>query len=205
MRHWARLVNPARRALFYSQENAVNYKHARLALVLALVASLGACASTRTQQAPGEVIDDSVVTTKVKTELVKDPVTKARQIDVETFRGKVQLSGFVDTAEAKARAAEIAGQVTGVTSVKNNLEVRATDTTVGTTIDDSLLTTKVKAELVSNPITKARQINVTTLRGVVQLSGFVDSATEKAEATRVASAVTGVKDVHNDLSVKTSK
>lgn len=178
----------------------------KFGLVTILIAALStaACAETRTQQAPGEAIDDSVITTKIKASLVEDPTTKARQINVETFRGAVQLSGYVDTAAAKSRAAEIALQTKGVTRVDNNLEVRATDTSVGTTIDDSVLTAKVKAALIGNPTTKARQINVETLRGVVQLSGFVDSAKEKDEATEVAKSVTGVKDVHNELEVKQS-
>lgn len=178
----------------------------KLAIVTVLIAALSAaaCASTRTQQAPGEAIDDSVITTKIKASLVDDPTTKARQIEVETFRGVVQLSGYVDSAASRTRAAEIALQTKGVTRVDNNLEVRSTDTSAGTTIDDSLLTAKVKAALIANPATKARQINVATLRGVVQLSGFVDSAAARDEASEVARSVTGVKDVHNELELKQS-
>ena len=176
----------------------------RATAVAALIVIVSACASTRTQQAPGEVIDDSVITTKVKASLVEDPVTKARQIEVETFRGTVQLSGFVDTAASKARAGELARQTRGARNVKNSLEVRTTDTSAGVTLDDSVITTKVKTALIGNPVTKARQINVETLKGVVQLSGFVDSGEEKAEAARVAAQVTGVSDVHNDLAIKQS-
>jgi hyperosmotically inducible periplasmic protein len=181
----------------------MNLQKARTAAILIAALAAAACASTRTREAPGEVLDDSVISAKVKTALIGDPVTQARQIDVQTFRGTVLLSGFVDTAESKARATELAQQTKGVAHVRNNLEVRSTDTSAGMTIDDSLLTAKVKAQLVTNPVTKARQIDVTTLRGVVQLSGFVDSADERSEATRVASKVPGVKDVHNDLQVKT--
>ena len=176
----------------------------RTAAVAVLLVIVSACASTRTQQAPGEVVDDSVITTKVKAALVEDPVTKARQIEVETFRGTVQLSGFVDTAASKTRAGELARQTRGVRNVKNSLEVRSTDTSVGVTLDDSVITTKVKTALIGNPVTKARQINVETLKGVVQLSGFVDNADEKAEAGRVAAQVSGVNDVHNDLAIKQS-
>jgi hyperosmotically inducible protein len=160
------------------------------------------CAATRTQQAPGEVIDDSVITARVKSALVDDPTTKARQIDVQTRRGTVQLNGFVDSSASKARAAELAGRVRGVRSVDNNLLVRDTKTTVGETIDDSVLTGKVKAALIGDPVTKAREISVETLRGVVQLSGFVDSAAERDQATKVAQAVTGVREVRNDLAIK---
>jgi hyperosmotically inducible periplasmic protein len=173
-------------------------------ILTTLVLMTAACAATRTREAPGEVIDDSVVTTRVKAALVGDPVTKARQIEVETFRGTVQLSGFVDSGAEKSRAAEIARSTEGVQSVKNNLEVHTTETTVGTKVDDTVITTKVKSALIANPVTKARQINVDTRQGVVQLSGFVDSSAEKAEAGRIAAQVGGVSDVHNELSVKTS-
>jgi hyperosmotically inducible protein len=169
-----------------------------------LLAALGAtaCAATQTQRSPGEAIDDTVITSTIKASLVEDPITKARQIEVDTYRGVVQLSGYVDTAASKARAAELAQMTKGVTRVDNSLEVRNTDTTAGTMIDDSLLTTKVKAALIDNPKTKARQINVETLRGVVQLSGFVDSSAEKEEAAAVAGSVSGVKEVHNELAIK---
>jgi osmotically-inducible protein OsmY len=76
------------------------------------------------QQTAGEVVDDSVVTAKVKARLVDDPVTKAYQINVETFKGTVQLSGSVDSAEARSRAAQLAQAVGGVKDVKNSLQVR---------------------------------------------------------------------------------
>jgi hyperosmotically inducible protein len=180
----------------------MNFKSISITTILLAALGATAYAGNSTQQAPGEVIDDSVITTKIKASLVGDSMTKARQIDVETFRGEVQLSGFVDSAESKSRAAELALATKGVIRVHNNLEVRATEKTVGAVIDDSLLTTKVKAALIANPTTKARQINVETLRGVVQLSGFVDSDAEKKEASNVAASVTGVKDVHNELAVK---
>ena len=75
----------------------------------------------------GEVVDDSVVTAKVKAKLVDDPVTKAYQINVETFKGTVQLSGFVDSAEAVSRAERLAKDVGGVKDVKNSLQVRKSD------------------------------------------------------------------------------
>lgn len=79
------------------------------------------------QQTAGEVVDDSVVTAKVKAKLVDDPVTKAYQINVETFKGTVQLSGFVDSAEARSRATQLAKDVGGVKDVKNALQVRNSD------------------------------------------------------------------------------
>ncbi|MBE0602385.1 MAG: BON domain-containing protein [Deltaproteobacteria bacterium] len=82
------------------------------------------CASTRTQEGTGEYIDDSAITTKVKAEILGESTLKVFQINVETFKGEVQLSGFVDTAEKVKKAGEIARGVKGVKSVKNNLIVK---------------------------------------------------------------------------------
>ena len=78
------------------------------------------------QQTAGEAVDDSVVTAKVKARLIDDEVTKAYQINVETFKGTVQLSGSVDSEEARSRATELAKNVGGVKDVKNSLQVRKT-------------------------------------------------------------------------------
>lgn len=75
------------------------------------------------KQTAGEVVDDGVVTAKVKAKLVDDPLTKAYQINVETFKGTVQLSGSVDSAEARSRATQLAKDVGGVKDVKNSLQV----------------------------------------------------------------------------------
>ena len=84
----------------------------------------GERSAERTGAEVGRVVDDSVITGKVKAALVADPTTKAHQIDVDTYQGTVQLSGFVDNAEARARAAEIARDVDGVKDVKNSLALR---------------------------------------------------------------------------------
>ncbi len=93
-------------------------------VLLTLVAGLAACASTRTQESTGEYVDDSVITTKVKTLLAQDDFLKSFQIGVETYKGTVQLSGFVNSRDAVSRAGEITRSVKGVTSVKNNLVVK---------------------------------------------------------------------------------
>jgi len=160
------------------------------------------CGATPTQRATGEVVDDSAITSHVTSALSDDPRTKANDIEVQTRSGTVQLNGFVDSTDSKARAAELARNVRGVRKVDNNLLVRVTKSTMGETIDDSVTTTTVKAALIGDPITKARQISVETLHGVVQLSGFVDSEAERAQATVVAKGIAGVHEVRNDLTVK---
>ena len=89
-----------------------------------LMLSLLGCASTPGQSGTGEFIDDSVITTKVKSELIAVPDLKSLQINVETFKGVVQLSGFVDSVESVQKAAEVARSIEGVVSVKNDLIVR---------------------------------------------------------------------------------
>jgi hyperosmotically inducible periplasmic protein len=110
------------------------YKHMKLSVTsLLAILTLGTgvatlstgCAGTATRESTGEYIDDTTMTTKVKAAFVKDPVVKAIDVKVDSFKGVVQLSGFVDTAEQKARAEQIAAGITGVTSVKNNISVKA--------------------------------------------------------------------------------
>jgi osmotically-inducible protein OsmY len=96
----------------------------RYFVLLALIAFLAACASTRTQESTGEYVDDSVITTKVKSLLAADDFLKSFQIGVESFKGVVQLSGFVNTQKAVDKAIEITRSVKGVKSVKNDLIVK---------------------------------------------------------------------------------
>jgi hyperosmotically inducible protein len=92
--------------------------------LLMLVATFGACASTRTHESTGEYVDDSTITTKVKALLAEDDFLKSFQIGVETYKGTVQLSGFVNSQDAARKAGEITRSVKGVMSVKNNLIVK---------------------------------------------------------------------------------
>ena len=174
----------------------------KLIALAGALAMVSACSSTRTQQSAGEVIDDSVLTSKVKLALIDDPVTKAGQINVETFRGVVQLGGFVDTAQAKEQATKVARSVTGVKEVRNDLRVSTPQATAGQVIDDATVTASVKAKLAEDSTTKAHQVNVETQKGVVQLTGFVDSTTAKARAGELARTVDGVAMVRNDLEIR---
>jgi hyperosmotically inducible protein len=172
------------------------------AVVMVVTLAMVACASTRTQKSAGEQVDDSVTTASVKAALIADPVTKAHQIDVETFKGTVQLNGYVDTSASKERASEVAKSTKGVTAVRNNLTVKTTERSGEQVVDDGAITTKVKTALAGDPRTKAHQINIETREGVVQLSGFVDSSEAKSTAEELARAVDNVKSVDNELDVK---
>ena len=89
-----------------------------------MVGFIAGCAGTMHRESTGEYVDDSVLTSKVKAEIYNDPMLKVLQINVESFKGVVQLSGFVDSVEASARAEEIAFSLKGVKSVKNDLVVK---------------------------------------------------------------------------------
>jgi osmotically-inducible protein OsmY len=89
-----------------------------------MIATFAACASTRTHESAGEFVDDSVITTKVKSLLAADDFLKSFEISVESFKGTVQLSGFVNSKRAVDKADEIVRSVKGVKSVKNNLIVK---------------------------------------------------------------------------------
>jgi hyperosmotically inducible protein len=91
--------------------------------VFLLTASLG-CAPTPTREGTGEYIDDSVITTKVKAAILGEPGLKVSEINVETFKGVVQLSGFVNSREDINAAVRLARAVNGVTSVKNDMQLK---------------------------------------------------------------------------------
>ena len=91
---------------------------------LVLITSFMGCAASRTHEGTGEYVDDSVITTKVKSAILTDPALKVFQINVETFKGEVQLSGFVDSHQMAKKAGEVARSVHGVVGVKNNLIVK---------------------------------------------------------------------------------
>lgn len=89
-----------------------------------LMASLIGCASTSKQEGTGEYIDDSVITTKVKAAIFNEPSLKSAEINVETFKGVVQLGGFVNSQADINKAVEVARSVKGVKSIKNDMRLK---------------------------------------------------------------------------------
>lgn len=96
----------------------------RIIILLTMIAFMGACASTPKKESAGDYIDDSVITTKVKSQLAGDDFLKSFQISVESRKGIVQLSGFVDSKDAVKKAGKIADGVQGVVKVENDLIVK---------------------------------------------------------------------------------
>ncbi len=163
--------------------------------------------STGTQPGPasttvGTEIDDGILTTTVKAALLADPSVKSLDLKVETRKGEVLLSGFVDSPIQKERAAAVVSSVAGVKSVDNKLTLKGADVTVGTTVDDSIVTTRVKTALLADPYIKSLDIAAVTRKGEVQLSGFVDNQRQIDRAVMTARATEGVSGVINELRIK---
>lgn len=150
----------------------------------------------------GTEIDDSIFTTKVKSALLADPDVKGFDLKVETRKGEVMLSGFVDNQAQADRAIQVAKNVEGVKAVSNKMSLKEGTVTVGNKVDDGIITTKVKSALLSDPGIKSFDIAVVTRNGEVQLSGFVDNQVKIDHAIELARAVEGVKSVTNEMSVK---
>jgi osmotically-inducible protein OsmY len=91
---------------------------------LVLIISFMGCAATRTHESTGGYVDDTAITTKVKAEIFNEASLKTMQINVKTFKGVVQLSGFVDSEHSVTKAGEVARSVNGVVDVKNDLVVK---------------------------------------------------------------------------------
>jgi osmotically-inducible protein OsmY len=96
----------------------------QMVICLALLVAFTACAATQKRESTGQYVDDSVITTKVKTAIFNEATLKTFQINVKTYKAVVQLSGFVDSAQSVTKAAEVARRVEGVESVENGLLVK---------------------------------------------------------------------------------
>jgi len=101
----------------------ITRKLAILAGILFVAITLG-CASTAKQEGTGEYVDDTVITSKVKAAILNEPTLKSAEINVETFKGVVQLSGFVTSQAAESKAIEVTRTVGGVKSVKNDMRLK---------------------------------------------------------------------------------
>lgn len=164
-----------------------------------------ATAETKTTKGKAmNYIDDSVITTKVKASILGETSLTSSEIKVETLKGIVQLSGFVASQENIDKATTLTKAVNGVTSVKNDIQLKSKDTkdSAGQYVDDSLITTKVSAILLKEMSLESAEINVKTLGGVVQLSGFVSSEANIQKAIEITSKVKDVVSVKNDMRLK---
>ena len=100
------------------------FKAISLIILAGLTLALSACAETKTKESSGQYIDNSMITAKVKDAIFNEPSLKSSEITVETFKGEVQLSGFVGSIEQTNKAVDVAKTVPGVISVKNDMRVK---------------------------------------------------------------------------------
>ncbi len=186
----------------------------------AIVLALGACAGTVTTDKSGTrtvetAIDDATITGSVKSKLLADERTKGFDINVDTARGVVTLTGGADSQMSKNTAGSLAASATGVVRVKNNITVAAagserredanTATASGDVreamdesgdgIDDGWITAKVKSQLLADPGTKGLNIMVDTHANVVHLSGMAATAASRELAISIARNTKGVRGV----------
>jgi hyperosmotically inducible protein len=166
-------------------------------VVAAGLFALAGCASSMVPESTQS--SDSGITSVVEASLEANEAVKARQVEVQTREGVVYLTGVVDTVEARREAARVAWRTEGVRGVNNDLTVG--EMTVGSWIDDVMISSKVKAQLVANTLIRAGDIDVSSSQGVVTLIGRVGSQAIKADAERIARETKGVTDVNNELSV----
>jgi len=169
----------------------------------AIVTTFTGCAGDRYNRSTGEYVDDTSIESRVRDALGDNPEYKFGGIKVVSFKGTVQLSGFVDTYAQKYTASSIAKKVQGVRDVDNNITVKnTTDRSTGEYIDDKALASRVNTALNENVEYKFPEVAVTALKGTVQLSGLVNTVDQKAKAGDIAKQVPGVQSVVNNISVK---
>jgi hyperosmotically inducible protein len=150
----------------------------------------------------GTDIDDTVVTTRVKTALLADPMSKSFDIQVATRKGQVQLSGFVNAQSDIDNTIALVNKIEGVKGVDNGMSLKTGKVTVGNAVDDTMLTAKVKSALLGDKAMKSFDVAVVTRKGEVQLSGFANDQGQIDRAVQLATAVEGVASVKNEMSIK---
>ena len=166
------------------------------------VLGLSGCA-TQAQKSAGEAIDDTVIASTVKSKLIGTEGISANDINVEVYKGRVQLAGFVGTQSARELAINVAKAVDGVTGVSDAMIVFGEDRSAGEVLDDGVIVSKVKTAITQVETGAALEINVEVRKGNVLLSGFVPSNEAKARAGDAASSVEGVTNVYNKIEVGT--
>lgn len=169
-----------------------------LAAAAAVIGAAG-CAGNRYTRSTGEYIDDHSLLVRVDHALGENPDYKFKWVSTVTFKGNVQLNGYVDTPDQKNQANDIVSHLDGVRHVDNNLIVEQNNPrSAGEEVDDKALAERVRSALHGDPY-KLDDVAVVAYKGTVQLSGFVDTGEQKNKAADVAKGIAGVHDIQNDI------
>ncbi len=150
----------------------------------------------------GKVIDDSVVTTRVKALLISDEAVKSLLINITTYKGNVMLSGFAENQAQVDRMILATQGVPGVKKVTDKLSIKEGTQTIGNKVDDSVITVSIKSALLGDPEVRSLDVSVSTRKGEVQLSGFLDNALQLNRAIELANGVKGVSKLINHMVIK---
>jgi hyperosmotically inducible protein len=183
----------------HARNQEICMKHSALAFIVAALVALAAPAHA--DKTAGNVVDDNTVNASVKAALSGIKGLPDSQINVETYKGVVLLAGFVETQAQKDQAGKAAHGVSGAKTVHNAIAITP-ENTMGSKLDDTVTTSKVKAALMDDKDVKSGQINVETKGGIVSLAGFVSRDSIKRRAVEVAKGVSGVKRVVDAMYVK---
>jgi hyperosmotically inducible periplasmic protein len=165
-------------------------------LAVAMLAITG-CSSTMLSENTRDM--DSTISEKIDESLEASTTVKARQVNIQTRESVVYLTGIVDSEDARREAGRIAWRTAGVDGVVNDLTVG--ERTVGDWVDDTLISSRLKAQLIADTDVRASDIDVSSSQGVVTLIGRVRTTAVKKDAERIARGINGVTDVHNELVV----
>ena len=174
-----------------------------LALALAACGEATNTATSAPQPSTvGEVIDDTVLSTRIKSALMANPQINSYDFKIASRNGEVLLSGFIDSQAQLDLALATVRAVDGVSSVQNNMTIKTGSPTVGNKVDDGITTARVKAALLADTGIRSLDIRVVTRVGTVQLSGFVNNQAQMDHAMQLATGVQGVTQVSNEMQIK---
>jgi hyperosmotically inducible protein len=166
---------------------------------LALALAAGAGPALAQEKTAGDRVDDTWLHTKVKTALATN---QGMSINIEVYKGEVQLAGFTSDPELQKSIPDHAARVEGVKKVYNQIILVEPGRSAGEVLDDGVLTTRVNGALAESELGKALDVNVESNRGTVLLSGFLDNEEQRQDAVEIARRVDGVEKVINGINLK---
>lgn len=178
----------------------MNFRRSTILLLATML--MASCTATDTRRSTGEYVDDTTLLTRTKAALINNADTDGMAIDVEVYRGTVQLNGTAKSHEKREAATRVVEGISGVRAVENNLRVEPESRRTGEYIDDKTLEARVAAALARSDEVSVTAVEVEAYRGEVSLGGFVGSADEKRRAGEIADSVAGVSKVINGIAIR---